>query len=452
MDTGRTAGSPPRQGHPPVARYPGVPESGPVRRCLDCMALFSKPPAKKTAILKPTGKPIEGLPRAPVSARDIAVQAQGRRGNTERPRADPAAEISMAGASLMEIPARTSIEVGQSNPGLCAVLENAALLFASGQAQPARVLLEQGVASDHDARSSALAWLGLFDLLQRLHDRTAFDQLALQYVVQFERSPPAWEDRGGTPDGDRPKASAGGYAVITGKLTEATSAQIQGFRRTVDKGTPVRLDLAQVAGFDDAGARLLADALAYARKRRVQVTIQRAEKLRAALDILVKRGRDAGEGAWLLGLEFLQFDHQQDAFDDRAIEYAIAFEQSPPSWEPPPEPAGAAPAPTDDAAGQAEETAEIGTAGAVMWTGVMAGPSTSVMSKIAEHAAAQPIVVIDMTAAQRVDFVCAGALLNTINRVESQRKAVQIVGATPIIRALLLLIGISPRHFLKKLQ
>jgi len=418
------------------------------------MALFSKPPPKKTTILKPTGKPIEGLPRTPVSARDIAVQAQaqGRRGNAERPRADPAAEISMAGASLMDMsPARTSIEVGQSNPGLCAVLENAALLFASGQAQPARTLLEQGIVSDHDARNSALAWLGLFDLLQRLHDRAAFDQLALQYVVQFERSAPPWEEQGGgAAGGDKPKASGGGYAVITGKLTEATGAQIDGFRRTIDKGAPARLDLAQVAGFDDAGARLLAEALAYARKRRVQVTIQRAEKLRAALDILVKRGRDAGEGAWLLGLEFLQFDHKQEAFDDRAIEYAIAFEQSPPSWEPPPEPAGAPPASAD--AGQAEETAEAATAGAVAWTGVMAGPSAPAMGKIAEQAADQPIVVVDMTAVQRVDFVCAGALLNAINRVESQRKAVQIVGATPIIRALLLLIGISPRHFLKKLQ
>lgn len=417
------------------------------------MALFSKPPAKKTTILKPTGKPIEGLPRTPVSARDVAVQAQGRRGASERPRADPAAEISMAGASLMDMsPARMSIEVGQSNPGLCAVLENAALLFASGQTQPARALLEQGVANDHDARSSALAWLGLFDLLQRLHDRAAFDQLALQYVVQFERSPPAWEEQDSMAVGDKPKAAAGGYAVITGKLTEATAAQIDGFRRTVDKGAPARLDLAQVAGLDDAGARLLADALAYARKRQVQITIQRAEKLRAALDILVRRGRDAGEGAWLLALEFLQFDHTQEAFDDRAIEYAIAFEQSPPSWEPPPQPPNAPPAQVGAAAGQAEEAEEVDTTGAVTWTGVMAGPLAPAMAKIAERAATQPIVVIDMTAVQRVDFVCAGALLNSINRVESQRKAVQIVGATPIIRALLLLIGISPRHFLKKLQ
>ena len=49
-----------------------------------------------------------------------------------------------------------------------------------------------------------------------------------------------------------------------------------------------------------------------------------------------------------------------------------------------------------------------------------------------------------------MDFVCAGAFLNAIGRVEGQRKSVQIVGASPIIRALLLLIGVSPRHFVKK--
>ncbi len=55
-----------------------------------------------------------------------------------------------------------------------------------------------------------------------------------------------------------------------------------------------------------------------------------------------------------------------------------------------------------------------------------------------------------MSEVERIDFVCAGALLNTINRIEAQRKSVQIIGATPIVRVLLLLIGISPRHFVKK--
>ena len=412
------------------------------------MALFNKPPAKKPEPPQPVAKPAPkpAAPRAPVSARDVAAQAQGRRDTGDKPRAEPSGDISMTGASLIEwSPGRTSIEVAQSNPGMCAVLENAALLFASGQSKPARDLLEQGVQTDSDAKSSPLAWLALFDLQQRANDRAAFDRLALLYVVQFERSPPVWEDDGRLPAHE--VKTAGGYAVLTGKLTEATASQLDALRKQMAKpGQQTRLDLAQVQGFDDAGARLLAILLAEARRRRCDLKVERFEKIRNALDILVKRGREAGEGAWLLSLEILQFENKQEAFDDRAIEYAVAFEQSPPSWEPLPVFPGAATA-------EAPLPAAAETPGnPVTWTGAMAGPSSQAMSKIVESAFTQAVVVLDLSQVDRIDFVCAGALLNAISRVEAQRKAVQVVGASPIIRALLLLIGISPRHFLKKSQ
>jgi anti-anti-sigma regulatory factor len=57
-----------------------------------------------------------------------------------------------------------------------------------------------------------------------------------------------------------------------------------------------------------------------------------------------------------------------------------------------------------------------------------------------------------MSEVERIDFVCAGHMLNAISRAENQRKTVQIIGVSPIIRALLLLLGISPRHFIKKSQ
>ena len=424
------------------------------------MALFHKPPAKKPETPKPNVKTPAAPVRAPVSARDVAAAAQGRRVSAERPRAEPVADISVTGSSLIEwSPMRTSIEVAQANPGLCAVLENAALLFASGQAQPARDLLEQGVAQDPDTKASPLAWLALFDLLQRANDRAAFDQLALQYVMQFERSPPAWDEDAKAPAATvrAPMAKTpGGYVVLTGKLSAAAAPQIEAFRRGLAKATPgARLDLASVAGFDDAGARLLADALADARRQRVALTVSKPDKVRAALDILLRRGRDAGEGAWLLSLELLQFERKQEAFDDRAIEYAIAFEQSPPSWEPPPAPPSDEPA-VDAAAPAEDDGSEPRVANATLESihlaGVLTGSATQQMAEIAEYAHHHQVVPIDMAAVERVDFVCAGALFNAISRVEGQRKAVQVVGASPIIRALLLLIGISPRHFLKKPQ
>ena len=426
------------------------------------MALFSKPPSKKPEPLKlepKSGAPMTARtpPRSgdrPVSAREVAHDARGKKGVAEWPGIEPAGEISVGGASMMEwSTSNSSIEVLQTNPGLCSVLENAALLFAGGQLEASRTLLEQGVRTDHDAKTSPLAWLALFDVLQRANDRAAFEQMALQYVVQFERSAPAWEEGLTTTAG--PKVIAGGYIPVTGKLTAASAAQIEGMKRAIEKKVPhARLDLASVTGFDDVGARLLADALAYARKHRFALTLQRPEKLEVAVTAVVKRGRDGGDGAWLLSLELLQFANNHDAFDERSIEYAIAFEQSPPAWEPPPMPEAVTPAgeapPADAPSDDKLRVVEDGDAESLMFSGVLAGSTNAQLASMAEFAQRKAIVPIDMTAVDRIDFVCAGSLLNAINRIEHQRKAVQIIGASPIIRALLLLIGISPRHFLKR--
>ena len=93
------------------------------------------------------------------------------------------------------------------------------------------------------------------------------------------------------------------------------------------------------------------------------------------LDIAVRRGREGGEGAWLLALELLQWSHNQQAFDDRAVDYAVAFEMSPPSWEPPvdvapPESPVVPDAPTADGA---EAAAVDPDAEMLPWSGVMTG-------------------------------------------------------------------------------
>ena len=153
------------------------------------MAFFSKPPAKK----KPEPFKADVRPRV-ASARELAAHA-GSKG--ARRHVEPAGgDMTVTGASLAQwAPAQASFEVAQANPGLCAVLENAALRFANGQALDARRQLEEGIENDIDTKLSVLAWLALFDLLQRQGDRAAFDKLALQYVMQFERSAPAWERR-----------------------------------------------------------------------------------------------------------------------------------------------------------------------------------------------------------------------------------------------------------------
>jgi ABC-type transporter Mla MlaB component len=180
----------------------------------------------------------------------------------------------------------------------------------------------------------------------------------------------------------------------------------------------------------------------------MELAVERPEKLRAALEEAVAKGRDAGEGAWLLSLELMQWAHEQAAFDERAVQFAVAFELSPPSWEPPPgrrspTPASAAP----QASSHAAQTSE---GDAIVIEGVLTGAAPPALAKLTDFAARNPVVPVDMSGVERIDFICAGAFANAITRIEGQGKSVQIAGATPIVRALLLLIGISPRHFVKK--
>ena len=404
------------------------------------MAIFGKPPAKKPD----TAKPAKGESRV-MSARELAAHAASRK--AKLPGVEPLGETSLRGASVIDwSTAPKAIEVAQANPGLCAVLENAALLFANRQDAEARELLEQGVETDQDTKLSPLAWLALFDLLQRANDRAAFDQLAMRYVLQFERSAPSWEEQD-KPAAGEAAAAGGGYIAVTGKLSSHSSAQLEGLRRALEKCVPrARIDLSSVTGFDDEGAKMLAADLARARRQRMELAIQRPDKLRAGLHEAVAKGREGGEGAWLLALELMQWHHEQATFDERAVEYAVAFELSPPSWEPPPRGRAA----SEGASEARVPSTASATSDAVVFEGVLAGAAPTALARLAEFASRDAVVPVDMTRVERIDFICAGALLNAINRIEGQGKAVQILGATPIVRALLLLIGISPRHFVKK--
>jgi ABC-type transporter Mla MlaB component len=406
------------------------------------MAFFSKQPPKK----KPEPAQPEVGPR-PASARELAATTPAKARRHVEPAGD---DMTVTGASLAQwTPARASFDVAQANPGLCAVLENAALRFANGHAADARKQLEEGIENDHDTKVSVLAWLALFDLLQRANDRAAFDRLAMQYVLQFERSAPAWEEAEPDTPANAPRM-IGGAIAVTGKVTASSVTQIEGLRRAVSRQMHgARLDLMSMIDFDDTGARLLANALAESRRAGLGLQLLKSSKLDNTLNAALKRGRAAGEGAWLLSLEFLQWANDRSAFEDRAIEFAMAFELSPPSWEPPVAPI----APPTKAEEHDESTlAEADEQDMVQWSGVMTGSLAPGLGKLQDSVHGKDVVAVDMTEVERIDFVCAGALLNLIGRIESQHKSVQIVGASPILRALLLLIGVSPRHFVKKAQ
>lgn len=346
-------------------------------------------------------------------------------------------------------PKHSRIEVSDSAPGLTPVLENAALLFANGQLDKSRDVLVEGIRSDRETQLAVLAWLALFDILQRQGDRSAFDQLALQYVVVFERSAPGWEERGPKRAVAKamPNANKQGRVVaLIGELNSQSQAQIEALDRAAQTQMPLRLDVGGLVSVHEDGARILADTLRALRRRGVALGWVGGEKLRETLHKRLGAGAPAGEGCWLLMLELLQWQNDPLAFDERAVDYAVTFEVSPPSWEPlSPAQLGTVAVEVPVAAVEDDPESEL-----LALSGPISGPADPQIARVYDFAAGRDAFLVDMTAVDRIDFVAAGSLYNAIQQLFRRDTTVHITGASAIIRALLLLIGIPPRHFAKR--
>ena len=201
----------------------------------------------------------------------------------------------------------------------------------------------------------------------------------------------------------------------------------------------LRIDVATLTEFDDTGCRRLVDVLRRLRRQAYSVNWQGLEQLQIRMRQKIKAGSRQNEGIWLFGLELLQWQNNQAEFDERAIEYAVTFEVSPPSWEP---------------LARKQEQAAVETQPVrrecYVLKGVLLGPADPQISSLYDYAEPRRLVQIDMSQVERFDFVCAGSLQNAVSNCESNDKEVQITGASPIIHALLAMIGVRPEYFTPK--
>jgi hypothetical protein len=253
------------------------------------MALFSKPLSKKQV-------PSSADANARSGKRGAVPGAGGDAEPRKRLPESSIGGITITGFGVVDwSPTRRQIEVTQGQAGMCAVLENAVLLYASGHADQALPLLARGVQEDEDKRSP-LAWLALFDLLQRAGNRAAFEQLALLYVVRFERSAPSWDERARPPavhSSDRRWLHCRHRQADRGERHHFESLK----RAIVRNDSQARFDLAAVTEFDDGGARALAEVLARPAAANIRCACS-AERLQRALGapsagVARRRGRVA---------------------------------------------------------------------------------------------------------------------------------------------------------------
>ncbi len=310
-------------------------------------------------------------------------------------------------------------------------VEQAAMLFSADQTQLACSSLEAAIHTDDLGTFEQRAWGMLFDLYQQLGRQQAFEILALEYAGKFETSPPAWRTAGGETRRSATAATSRATSSLSGVLNAKISEPLKQLLALSEKSPMVRLDLIKVTDAEEQGCALLRDTLAQLKKQKKDFVLGGADRLAAILAKKIVPGRREREPVWLLLLDLYQYLCAQEAFEDAAVNYAVTFEVSPPSWEP----VKAKPVVADAAADAAGPECVL--------EGDLLGVDDNVLALIRSHAEGVDEVVIDVSALRRMDFVAATQLMNLVNELKAANKSVRLVQASHLVTALWEIIGLD---------
>lgn len=324
------------------------------------------------------------------------------------------------------------IQVQESAQQVPSVIEQAAMLYSAEQAELACDTLQAAIHLEDLGRYTQRAWGMLFDLYQQLDRKVDFETLALEYAAKFETSPPTWTAPGS--EERLPAAGSGRSSIaLAGVLDLKAQEQLKQLMKFAEKNPGVRLDLAKVADADDQGCALLNSVLRQLKKMRKECVFTGAEKLAAILAKKTVPGKRERENTWLLLLELYRHLFAQEAFEDAAVNYAVTFEVSPPSWEPPkvkPSQAGAGPL-----VATATNTCSL--------EGDIVSADESAFAAIRVQAEKGDDVIVDVSRLRRMDFVAAANLMNVVSAVVAARKSVRFIKASHLLTALWEIIGLD---------
>ena len=326
-----------------------------------------------------------------------------------------------------------AIEVMEVATGVGVVFEEAAVLYANGNDRDAEHLLT-AVFDDPTATVGEGLWMMLLDLYRLTGQRERFEARVIDYARRFERSPPAWEDLSLQSSRRRPEAAAA-LVNLPAVLSAQAAQQLQQICVIGRKSGSLRIDLGRVRSIDEQGCSVLRQALAQLAADRVRLTIFNASRLVDLLAPRVRPGEADNRDGWMLMLEMLKYTGESARFEDLAVDYAVTFEESPPSWE------SKVPAPGEQQT-VAEETQEHGEE-EFCFDGELTGSSNEAIRKLEEFAASRQTVTVDCSQLRRIDFVAAGTLFNAIASFQAHGRAVQLQKVNAMVGALMRVMSID---------
>ncbi len=379
--------------------------------------------AKKTEKLRAvpaarqaTVSPYDGLPRSLIVSRPLGLED-----NISSELTISQFEKNFTVSRVMDINLNDEFDQEQAD------VEQVAILFANGQAEVARSLLDSFVVS-YQPPAGLRFWQMYFALLQVMGQEKDFEQLAARFAAAYEISPPHWLPDRVAIKGDKPVTRE---FKLQGVLTVESSRMLTPMIAAMKSKDPILVNCVSLISCDDVFASQLAMFLQRARVLQVPVRLEGTEKLLNHLQPRLMPGLRQSQGAWRLALELLLFMGNQARFEDQAVDYAMTFETSPPSWENLP------------LAVQGKlllDEFSVPQLDAVYLTGVLTNHR---FEQLLEELATLKTPIIDCSQLIRMDFFSAGQLSNQLNACRTQGLDVIIRSPHHLVAELLGVIGIQ---------
>ncbi|HEX3061167.1 MAG TPA: hypothetical protein VHP55_00800 [Usitatibacter sp.] len=341
-------------------------------------------------------------------------------------------------------PARPAGRLGSEefNSGALPTAQEAAVLYAANHVEAAAAILKAEV-KDAVGRNNKQAWLMLFDLYQILQDKPEFEALGMLYTVKFEQSPPMWAEGGeGAADPRRATQSRErkDFFALKGDAGEL-EGEIDKFLAFAQAQGTVRLDVAKLTGISAGEALKLAAAFGQLRKKKVPMWFNNLEGLEKLLRATFnEKSAEEQKSYWLLLFEMLILQGNSEAFEELGMEFAVAFEMSPPNWEvyvnSVAAEAAKAGAPKPAAGAQPPE------AGYAL-KGVLSPASANQVAELNAYAGTRTEVAVDMGKVLRIEFPFTASFFDAVKAIQLAGKRVILTNLNELNAALLEAMGVN---------
>jgi len=317
--------------------------------------------------------------------------------------------------------------------------QEAAVLFAANYPEPSARLLK-GHIKDPAGSANKQAWLMLFDVYQIQQNREEFDALSLLYSVKFEQSPPAWIENADLPTDARQGQAKERKDFFSFRGGKEMASEIEKFRAFAEAQGSVRLDVGKLTAMSAAEAAALGDAIEKLRKKALPIWFNNAEvlekMLRAAFN---EKPSEANKAYWKVMFEMMIIEGKSEAFEELGLEYAVAYEMSPPIWEVYVNSVSAAVKSSVAKAVAAANPSENG----FPLKGVISVASANQVAELNAHAASRSEVTLYMGKVSRIDFHYTGHFLDLVKTFQLANKRVILANLSEINAALLEAIGVN---------